>query len=372
MFRGFFVLLSNKDKLSLIFNTHFMQQSHPVLFNNWGKLGQIIEDGNYSQVFVLVDENTQAFCLPRFQQHLQVEIEVIVISSGEVNKTLDSCQKVWDALADKGADRHSLFINLGGGVIGDLGGFCASTYMRGMDFIQIPTTLLAQVDASVGGKLGIDYKGMKNFIGLIKAPNLVFIDPSFLKTLPKEELRSGYAEVLKHGIIADRAYWDDCKGALPADADTNWTSIIEKSVSIKRVVTESDPNERGLRKILNFGHTIGHAIESIFLESEQPFLHGEAIAIGMVCEAAIADEKGLITEEELKDMADHIIHIYGHYPEAVSETSSIMKLMLKDKKNKGGKIMCSLPEGIGKCVFNFPIFEEDIRQGLDYYAQINK
>ena len=348
-----------------------MQQSHPVLFNNWEELGQLIKDGDYSQVFVLVDENTHAYCLPKFKQHIQREISVIVITSGEVNKTLESCQKVWDALAEKGADRHSLFINLGGGVIGDLGGFCASTYMRGMDFIQIPTTLLAQVDASVGGKLGIDYKGMKNFIGLIKSPNLVFIDPAFLKTLPKEELRSGYAEVLKHGIIADRVYWDDCKGTLPADADTSWTAIIERSVAIKRSVTESDPNERGLRKILNFGHTIGHAIESIFLERDKPFLHGEAIAIGMVCEAAIAQEKDLITEDELQEIADHIIHIYGHYPEAVSDTSSIMKLMLKDKKNKGGKIMCSLPEGIGSCLFNFPIFEEDVQRGLNYYAQLN-
>lgn len=347
-----------------------MQVEHTIVFKDWPYLKALIEQKSYSTIFVLVDENTRLHCLPKFKEALDLSFEYIQIESGEQNKTLASCEAVWDQMLALGADRHSLCINLGGGVIGDLGGFCASTYMRGMDFIQVPTTLLSQVDASVGGKLGIDYKGMKNYIGLIKDPKAVFIDDAFLKTLPKAQLRSGYAEVLKHGIIASNSYWDLSNTGLPELGDSLWTSIIEGSVDIKKAVTQNDPEERGLRKILNFGHTVGHAIESIFLETEQPFLHGEAIAIGMVVESAIAFDKGMLKQDELNEISECILTLFSHFPNAVEDVSRIMALMTTDKKNKGGKILCSLPSAIGACEFDIEVNNKDLVYGLDYYRTL--
>jgi 3-dehydroquinate synthase len=247
----------------------------------------------YSTYFILVDEHTIADCLPIIMEEIPMlkDAEIIETESGEENKTIEVVTQVWYAMSDLHADRKSLVINLGGGVLTDMGGFIASTYKRGVDFINIPTTLLSEVDASVGGKLGIDLGGLKNQIGVFNFPKGVYIYPEFLQTLPDNQLRSGFAEVLKHALIKDDKYWEEVKD-IEVFEHEDWTDIIAHSVQIKNKVVLNDPKESGERKILNFGHTIGHAIETYHLEnSDQPFLHGEAIAIGMVAEAILSVEK---------------------------------------------------------------------------------
>jgi 3-dehydroquinate synthase len=246
-----------------------------------------------------------------------------------------------------------------------MGGFCASTYKRGIDFIQIPTTLLSQVDASVGGKLGIDFNSFKNHIGLFKIPNKVFINTLFLETLPERELRSGYAEVIKHCLIADLDKWNEIKGLTINDND--WTEVAEHSVGIKNYVTLKDPTEKGLRKILNFGHTVGHAIESFYLNTPKRLLHGEAIAVGMICEAYISKKRGFITDSELETLKIDLIKIYGQPNIEESDLNSIVPLAYQDKKNEKNIIKSTLLEKIGTANFDNPISEEDIKESILYY-----
>ena len=261
--------------------------NYSIHFNSEGyqQLNSHINKNNYSKIFILVDENTHNYCLPQFLSELEttLEIEIIEIESGEMHKNIDTCVGVWNALSELEADRKSLMINLGGGVITDIGGFIASTFKRGIAYIHVPTSLLAMVDASIGGKTGVDLGNLKNQIGVINAGKMVLINTPFLKTLPKNQMRSGLAEMLKHGLITSQDYWDKLKNVLSADLDI-LDSLIYESVVIKRDVVEKDPNEENLRKTLNYGHTLGHAIEAYFLEkpNQKPLLHGEAIAIGMI------------------------------------------------------------------------------------------
>ena len=265
--------------------------------------------------------------------------------------------------------RNSLLINLGGGVIGDMGGFVASTYKRGMDFINIPTTLLAQVDASVGGKLGIDFKGLKNHIGLFREPTQILIDATFMETLPEREIRSGFAEVLKHGLIADKSYWERCN-SIDLKYHHQWNDIVERSINIKKGVVNEDPFESGLRKILNFGHTIGHAIETELLHTTDRLLHGEAIAIGMICEAYLSTKMTGLPTKALDQISTSLLELYGHQKIKKSLFNSIIKLALQDKKNKGSVIHCSLLRNIGECAINIPISGPDIIDSLFYYNQL--
>ena len=222
----------------------------------------------YSTLFVLVDENTRAFCLPIFEQKISnLAYHIIEIPSGETHKNIATCQFIWSEMVKYGADRKSCLINLGGGVIGDMGGFTASTFYRGMDFIQIPTTLLSQVDASIGGKLGIDFMNLKNAVGLFKNPKQVCISADFLHTLSPREIRSGFAELIKHGLIASKKDWDELKDIKSISEVADWEKYIIPSLAIKKAVVQEDPFEMGLRKSLNFGHTIGHAIESHALKN---------------------------------------------------------------------------------------------------------
>ena len=245
-------------------------------------LGQFLTERQLTKIAVLVDENTYQYCYTKIKAILPEHL-LIQIKSGEINKNIDTCQDIWAAMTKAAFDRKSLLINLGGGVIGDIGGFCAVSYKRGIDFVNIPTTLLAAVDANVGGKLGINFMGFKNHIGFLKDPEAVLIDPIFLDTLPKEELRSGFAEIIKHGLIADQHYFNEIKKE--GLDQSNWSVVIAHSNEIKEKVVNEDPYEKGLRKVLNYGHSIGHAIESFYLETDNRLLHGEAIAIGMICEA---------------------------------------------------------------------------------------
>jgi 3-dehydroquinate synthase len=263
-------------------------------------------------------------------------------------------------------DRHALMINLGGGVIGDMGGFCAATYKRGINFIQIPTTLLSQVDASVGGKLGIDFQGFKNHLGVFTLPNTVLIDPIFLETLSEREKRSGFAEILKHCLIQDVNMWDQIRRKDLADQDL--PDLIAHSVEIKKKVVAQDPSEKGLRKILNFGHTLGHALETFFLpQGKKRLFHGEAIATGMICESYIAYTRGLIDERTLEQIEEFIFSIYGKVDIDVADFDTIIGLTLQDKKNKGKEVRFSLINAAGSCLYDIVVTKNEMKKALEYY-----
>ncbi|MDC3305618.1 3-dehydroquinate synthase [Flavobacteriales bacterium] len=293
----------------------------------------------YSKVAILVDENTKRNCLyklPKFDN-----CTIIEIKSGEEHKNITTCSFIWEELTNNHFDRKSLLINLGGGVIGDMGGFCASTYKRGIDFIQIPTTLLAMVDASIGGKLGIDFNGLKNQIGLFNNPKSVLINSEFLNTLSDNELKSGFAEVVKHALIADNNLWN--KIISTSFNDLIWEEIIETSIKIKNKIVASDPFEKGERKKLNFGHTFGHAIESYYLEKGTPILHGEAVFIGMILETELSP----ISKEDKNEIKNYILSNFNlaHTP----NKSNLLPFLMNDKKNSQGKINFSLLNKIGDC-----------------------
>lgn len=340
-------------------NIHFESELAP--------LAQIIEEGNYSKVFIFVDRNTSEFCLPLLQGMLEdyTNFDLIETDPGEENKNIDFCIGIWKTLLDFEADRKCLMINLGGGVITDMGGFIASTYKRGIDFINIPTTLLAQVDASVGGKTGIDIDNVKNMVGTFALPQAVFIETSFLKTLPERELLSGFAEMIKHGLIVDAAYYERLK---VADYKNIAPIEVHRSVEIKNEVVTEDPQEKGRRKILNFGHTIGHAVESYALINDKaPLTHGEAIAIGMVAEAYLSSTNNTLTPEELEDITKYILSIYPAYHIKKESFTDLLGFMQSDKKNEHGQILFSLLSKIGVCDYNCIVTEKDILEALAYY-----
>jgi len=317
-------------------------------------------------VAVLADPNTAQHCYPLVKDSLPPHA-LITMPAGEENKNLSTCQIVWENLTTLKVDRHSVLLILGGGVLGDLGGFCAATYKRGIDFVLMPTTLLAQVDASVGGKLGIDFQNYKNHIGVFCNPVTTLICPDFLKSLPERELRSGFAEIIKHCLISDKGMWDMLRKKSLTDQD--WNILIRHSVAFKKMVVENDPKESGLRKILNFGHTVGHAVESYFLDSGNRIFHGEAITIGMHCESYIAWKKNLLSKDELDEISAYLKLVYAQV-DLPSVRKPILDLMSQDKKNKGNKILMALTKGIGQAVWDVEISAEEIEASLDYYQSI--
>ena len=332
-------------------------------------LNEFLNGKPYSKYFILVDENTIEHCLPTILTNIDclAEAEVIQTESGEGNKTIEVVTQVWYTMSDAHADRKALVINLGGGVISDMGGFIASTYKRGIDFLNIATTLLSQVDASVGGKLGIDLGGLKNQIGVFNFPQMVVIYPPFLKTLEFRQLKSGFSEVLKHALIQDAKYWEDVK-KIQVSGDYNWGDIIEHSVQIKNKVVLEDPLEKGLRKILNYGHTIGHAIETWHLENDPNFfLHGEAIAMGMIAEGYLSKEKTGLSNDSLKEIVQVLKSVYDLKPLPKENFELYCGLMIHDKKNSGGKISCSLLVQIGECKWDVFVTKKDLLLALEYY-----
>jgi len=332
-----------------------------------GELRKFFSVRRFTNIAVLVDEHTKKHCYPIVSKTLPPHT-LIEIPSGESHKNLRTCEIIWDALTSQAFDRKSLLINLGGGVIGDMGGFCAATFKRGIEFINIPTTLLAQVDASIGGKLGIDFRGYKNHIGVFQNPLMVFLDTVFYGTLDPAELRSGFAEIIKHCLIRDAVKFQYLQNNSFEALDL--FELVEHSVQIKHVVVIEDPTERGLRKILNFGHTIGHAIESFYLDKPgKRLLHGEAIAIGMICEAWLSRNKLSLTDAELDAITRYILKIYP--PKGISEMdiTGIIELTNQDKKNEGDIIQASLLQKIGDCTFNIPINHEEIENAIRYYNE---
>lgn len=330
---------------------------YPIVFseNGYGFLNSFVKENKYSNIFILSDSNTNEYCLSRFLPLLETDktIEIIEIEAGESEKNINTCVEIWSILTELGGDRKSLLINVGGGVITDIGGFVASTFKRGIDFIHIPTTLLAMVDASVGGKNGVDLGNLKNQIGVINVPKLVLIDTQYLSTLPQNEMRSGLAEMLKHGLIFDAGYWSEFR-ELGAIDFTYLDQLIYRSIQIKNEIVMQDPTENGIRKALNFGHTLGHAIESYFLESEEKktLLHGEAIAAGMILESYISWQKKLISAIEYLEIKNTINAVFETIVFEENDLEPILGLLIHDKKNEYGKIQFALLDGIGKIKIN--------------------
>ncbi|MBS0000600.1 MAG: 3-dehydroquinate synthase [Cyclobacteriaceae bacterium] len=331
-------------------------------------LGQYLQEHSFSGIAVLVDENTRQHCLPHINELLENAV-VIEIPSGEVNKNLDTCKLIWQLLTEACFDRQGLLINLGGGVIGDMGGFCAATFKRGISFINIPTTLLAQVDASIGGKLGIDFSGYKNHIGVFSTPDHVMSDPVFLDTLPEKELRSGFAEVIKHALISDAEYWPGI--AQHEFSAQDWPSHIQHSIKIKKQIVAGDPTEKGLRKILNFGHTLGHAIESYFLTHPgNHLLHGEAVAAGMIMESYLSADKLGIPGNEVSEIENFIISVFDKIPISEKDLEPLIDLSIQDKKNEKGIINFSLLKRIGQATYNIPVSRLEMKEALRRYMSI--
>lgn len=328
-------------------------------------LSSIID--SYDQVVVIVDENTKQYCLPKIE--ILHGMQLIEIRSGERNKNITTCNFIWQRMTDYHLTRKSVIINLGGGVIGDMGGFVASTYKRGIDFINIPTTLLAQVDASVGGKLGVDFKGLKNHIGIFKNPKNIIINTDFIVTLPKRELRSGYAEVIKHGAIYDDKYWDGIRST-PYDQKIDWQDIVKRSIAIKEDVVRRDPTEKGLRKILNFGHTVGHAIETKLMGTKDHLLHGEAIAIGMIIEGHISHQLSGLPISELFMLTNYIVDNFGFME--IPSLELLMPLIRHDKKNEGNGTYFSLLNRIGSGSWNWLVTEGQLTSAVKFYYSLNK
>lgn len=336
----------------------------------WEVFSKCVLNLKPSKVFIIVDENTENHCLPYFFKNHEFAFtpEIITIPKGEEFKNIATCMNVWEKLSEKGADRNSLVINLGGGVVTDLGGFVASTFMRGISFINIPTSLLAMVDASVGGKNGVDLGHKKNQIGIINLPEMVILDTEFLKTLPDKELISGLAEMLKHGLIYSKEYWDRIKN-VNFSKKIEFEELIWDSVEIKNEIVKKDPFEKDLRKTLNYGHTLGHAIESYFLENgdKKSLLHGEAIAVGMILATHISNANFNFPKETLEDVTTSIFRYFPKQLFTQNDIQEIINLLAFDKKNRDGKVLFVLLEDIGRYQYNCEVNNALIYSAFEYY-----
>lgn len=337
-----------------------MSDSFPELFKE-AELGQC------SQLVILVDENTRAYCLPQLLNAVEdlKAATILEIPAGEHFKNIDTCEHLWGALFEKHVDRKGLMINLGGGVITDMGGFVAATYKRGIDFINIPTTLLSQVDATIGGKQGIDFENIKNGIGLFKNPKAVLINPGFLKTLDQAQLLSGYAEIIKHGLIQDESYWETLQKTDPL-AVADWNDIIEHSLQIKKKIVEEDPYERNIRKQLNFGHTIGHALESLALSKGIEVLHGHAVAWGMIGEAFLSHRVTGLPDTELQQIQQCLLKFYKKFLDKKLLKEDLLHWMYQDKKNEQENFKFTLLKTIGEPVIDVTCSEKDIFKAIDH------
>lgn len=333
----------------------------------------------YSGVFILTDTNSRNHCLPLLQSRFQLPEKVVIleIEPGEQYKNLQTCAKTWHELAASGADRYSLLICLGGGVVCDLGGFVASAYQRGIDFIYLPTTLLAQVDAAIGGKTGVNLGKLKNYVGLFSPPNGVYIITSFLQTLPYAELLSGYAEVVKHSLLSGEKYYQQLVTQFPdihaIQSTTDWNTVVERSVKIKNNVVQSDPYESGLRKVLNLGHTAGHAFESYSLAHDgKPLLHGFAVAMGLIVELKLSVIQCGFDAKIATDISNYLFRVFPFYSFAAEKITEVADLMGFDKKNKAGTIQMTLIKKPGDLITDVACPYEMIEKSLDEYLSMGR
>ena len=333
-------------------------------------LAKAIAECEHDRIFVLVDETTNKLCWSLVKDYLCLkDAQTIVIGATDRRKNLDTLVHVWESLQQGKATRHSLLINLGGGMVTDLGGFAASTYKRGINFINVPTTLLAMVDASVGGKTGINFGGLKNEIGVFNDAEFVLLDTNWLRTLDEENIRSGYAEMLKHGLIADETMWAELINFNLAQPNLlQLASMLNKSVRIKERIVTEDPHEKGIRKALNLGHTFGHAFESWAMK-RQPVLHGYAVAFGLIAELYLATTQTDFPTERMRQTVNFIRAYYGSLPITCNDYPELIELMHHDKKNRGNEINVTLLGGIGDIRIDQTITEEDIKEALDFFRE---
>lgn len=326
----------------------------------------------HDKLFVLVDETTEQVCLPVVSGFdCMKQAQCIVIGATDSNKTLDSLSHVWQELQQKGATRHSLMVNLGGGMVTDLGGFAASTFKRGIAYINVPTTLLSMVDASVGGKTGINFGGLKNEIGVFNNAHCVILDTTFLKTMDEENILSGYAEMLKHGLISNEQMWAELLNfslELRDESLETLQHMVAESVAVKQRIVTEDPTEKGIRKALNLGHTAGHAFESLALERE-PILHGYAVAYGLVVELYLCCVKTGFPQDKMRQTVNFIKEYYGKMTITCDDYPRLIELMHHDKKNMGSDINFTLLGDIGDIRINQTATEEEIKEALDFYRE---
>jgi len=325
------------------------------------------------KIFIIVDSNTYQYCLEQITPLIQQNhIFVLTIKQGEANKSLQTVEEIWSFLQKNKCRREDLVINLGGGMLLDIGGFAAATYSRGVRFMHIPTTLLAMVDASIGGKLGFNFGGIKNQLGLFQSPEAVLIHPAFLKTLDHRQLLAGWAEMIKHGLIHSEQHLEAMLNRTPYDTEWKvWEQLIYDSLQIKNYYVDQDPKESGLRKILNFGHTVGHAFESLAMQKNESLLHGEAVANGMFCEIYLSEKKASFPKELAKRIRTYILKHYKTMKLTDEDICSLWQYMQMDKKNSANQVQCVLLEGVGAPLPVVTIREDDFRESLAFYrAQV--
>lgn len=328
----------------------------------------------HSRKVILVDENTHDHCLEFLITAFSglEEAEVMLLPAGEENKVMEVCFQVWEALSEYQISRSDLIINLGGGVVTDMGGFIAAVFKRGVDFINIPTSLLGMVDAAIGGKTGVDLGPYKNQLGVFKQPSAVFIDPGFLASLPQEEWRNGFAEMLKHALISDEKQWDKLTKTSFEELiiSKDLEKYIAQAVTIKSDIVGRDPMEKGERKLLNFGHTIGHGIEGFCLENETPIAHGHGVALGMIAESYLSMKKGFLSEVALNQVIEQLKNRFEGIE--IADKEAILKIIQNDKKNDSAGIKCVLLNKIGAASFDHVIADEEIIESLDYLIAMYK
>lgn len=332
------------------------------------QISTFLSKKKYASLHLLCDNNTFKYCLKSLCLKCPelAGAQIIKIQPGESSKYLNTCEKIWHSLNVVGAGRDALLINLGGGVVSDVGGFCASVYKRGIDFINVPTSLLAMADASVGGKTGIDFKNNKNMLGTFNQPKGVFIDPSFLSTLQKRHFNNGMAEVYKIAIVADKKLWNLLKTDGFAN---NINEVVKKSVMFKNNIVLKDPFDHSYRKILNFGHTIGHAIESYYLSTPSPFLHGECVMAGMLIELHLSLQKNLINQAVFDEVFKFILKKANPKISALSY-HQLIKYIKNDKKIKNSEILCALPISIGEFNYKVAVNEAEIKKAITFYNKL--
>lgn len=322
-----------------------------------------------TRLFILGDETTTVQCLPELLAHVPHlrEAHSMQVRSGELSKDIEVCRALWSHLAEEHADRQAILVNLGGGVITDLGGFTAATYKRGIRFIHAPTTLMGMVDAAIGGKTAIDLNGVKNLVGVFAQPVGTYIHPAFLRTLGKRELLNGVAEMVKHGLVCDADHWNQVRRA-PLHDLPSLAPLIERSATIKAELVERDPMDLHQRKLLNFGHTIGHALEAFALESQQrSLLHGEAVAIGMVCATWLSWRTGHLDRDRMNAVEEHLMGLYAPFHFQQADHHRILELMRNDKKNSGAEFRFTLLTGIGSAQVDIPITAVQVAEALEHY-----
>ena len=347
----------------LVLNSIYIENS------DFFHLRETLKPYQNQKMFLLVDENTRKFCLPILKPALEeYDVFVIEIKSGEINKVIKTCEFIWETLLSQQANRSSILLNLGGGVLTDIGGFVAATFKRGIKFVNIPTTVLGASDAAIGGKTGVDLKMLKNQIGVFAKSEAVFINPVFFKTLPIRQVNSGLAEIIKSALIANKKLWQVLIDSHVLQI-LDWEKIVNESVLVKTEIVERDPLENGDRKLLNFGHTIGHAIETYSLQNDNdPLFHGEAIAIGMICESYISMKKLALSKVEFGQIVKYLINQYHAYVILPESIDGLIELMLQDKKNTSEQINFTLINKIGKGEIDQYIDEELIRESLSFYS----